>query len=133
VEATWHITDKMTLTSWTGSIYEEQHQALDWDMTPYELVETYQNNKSALRSQEFQLSGSRGKIDWVGGYYYWNQTSDAHNPFWGCSRLRSARRRRRWRPVPRQSTSTRTASVTRNSCCTGRRRATPRSAKPTST
>ena len=65
------------------SIYEEQHQALDWDMTPFELVETYQNNKSALRSQEFQLSGSRGKIDWVGGYYYWTQTSDAHNPFWG--------------------------------------------------
>ena len=83
VEATWNITDKMTLTSWTGSIYEEQHQALDWDMTPFELVETYQNNKSALRSQEFQLSGSRGKVDWVGGYYYWRQTSDAHNPFWG--------------------------------------------------
>jgi len=91
VEATWHITDKMTLTSWTGSIYEEQHQALDWDMTPYELVETYQNNKSALRSQEFQLSGSRGKIDWVGGFYYWNQTSDAHNPFWGFEEFADGR------------------------------------------
>jgi len=60
-------------------------------MSPYEIVETYQNNKSALRSQEFQLSGSRGKIDWVGGYYYWRQNSDAHNPFWGFEEFADGR------------------------------------------
>ena len=91
VEIQYNITDRMTLTSWTGSIFEEQHQLLDWDMSPYEIVETFQNNKSSLHSQEFQLSGSRGRIDWVGGYYYWTQASDAHNPFWGFEEFADGR------------------------------------------
>lgn len=83
VEMSYDLTDTMTLTSWTGSIKEEQYNLLDWDLSRYEVVETAQNNKADLFSQEVQLAGSRGRLNWVGGLYYWKQTSNAHNPFWG--------------------------------------------------
>jgi iron complex outermembrane receptor protein len=83
VEITYDLTDSITLTSWTGSIREEQHNLLDWDLSPYEAVETYQNNKAHLSSQEIQLAGGKGRIEWVGGLYTWNQASNAHAPFWG--------------------------------------------------
>lgn len=91
VEITYNLSDSMTLTSWTGSIREEQHNLLDWDLSPYETVETYQNNKSDLFSQELQLTGGRGRIEWVGGLYYWNQSSVGHSPFWGFEEFEDGR------------------------------------------
>ena len=83
IEMIWDISDSLTLTSWTGSIKEDQYNLLDWDLSPYETVETAQNNKSDLFSQEIQLAGGGGRIEWVGGLYYWEQTSNSHAPFWG--------------------------------------------------
>lgn len=91
VEITFNLSDTMTLTSWTGSIKEEQYNLLDWDLSPYETVETYQNNKADLFSQEIQLSGSRGRIEWVSGLYYWNQSGVAHSPFWGFEEFEDGR------------------------------------------
>ena len=83
VDITYELTDSITLTSWTGSIDFEQHNMIDWDNSAWEVVSVYQNTKSDLFSQEIQLSGSKGRINWVGGLYYWNQSSVTHQPFWG--------------------------------------------------
>jgi iron complex outermembrane receptor protein len=83
LDVTYDLTDSIALTSWTGYITFSQEQLIDWDNSPYTVVEVFQNNKNRLFSQEIQLSGAKGRIDWVGGLYYWNQASAAHAPFWG--------------------------------------------------
>ncbi len=83
VEIKYDLTDSMKLDSWTGYINFHQQNLIDWDNSPYEAIEVYQYDKAHLFSQELQLSGKKGRIDWVGGLYYWKQASASRQPFWG--------------------------------------------------
>jgi iron complex outermembrane receptor protein len=91
VEVTYDLTDSIALQSWTGYIDHSQEAMIDWDNSPWEAISVYQYNKSDLFSQELQLSGSRGRLDWVGGVYYWNESSNSRAPFWGFEEFKEGR------------------------------------------
>lgn len=83
IDITYDLTDNMRLESWTGYIDHYQQSLIDWDDSEWIVVEVNQYNKRRLFSEEVQLSGERGRFDWVGGVYYWTEASDSRSPWWG--------------------------------------------------
>jgi iron complex outermembrane recepter protein len=57
----------------TNDIYNE------WDNSPYVLVNDYNREFREVFSEEIQLSGERGRINWVTGLYYWDQEVKTRN------------------------------------------------------
>jgi iron complex outermembrane receptor protein len=85
------LTDKITLTSQTGNIDFFRASLLDWDNSQYQIVETYSESKNKLFTQEFQVSGTNGRFDWVGGLYYWDQSGRTHGSTWGFEEFKDGR------------------------------------------
>src|SRR5690606_16732199 len=52
---------------------------VDWDNSPYTVVEDLNRARLELFSEEIQLSGSKGRFDWVAGFYYWDQEGVSRN------------------------------------------------------
>jgi iron complex outermembrane recepter protein len=63
----------MKLELLTASTLENNLTYIDWDNSPYDLVDDLDNSELRVFSEEMQLSGQRGKVTWFGGLYYWNQ------------------------------------------------------------
>lgn len=82
-DITFDLTDNMTLESWTGYINHYQQSLIDWDNSEWIAVEVNQYNKRRLFSEELQLSGERGRFNWVSGVYYWHESSISRSPWWG--------------------------------------------------
>jgi iron complex outermembrane receptor protein len=83
IDISYDLTDNITLQSWTGYINHYQQSLIDWDNSEWIVVEVNQYNKQRLFSQELQLSGTRGRFDWVGGVYYWKESALTRSPWWG--------------------------------------------------
>ena len=63
----------MKLELLTASQLQNNLTYIDWDNSPYDLVDDLDNSRLRVFSEEIQLSGQRGKVSWFGGLYYWNQ------------------------------------------------------------
>ncbi|MEO8467307.1 MAG: TonB-dependent receptor plug domain-containing protein [Gammaproteobacteria bacterium] len=73
VEVNWQLSDTMKLSFLTAATKQDQKQAVDWDNSQYDLVLDQNLQRTNVRSEEIQLSGGHGKIEWLGGLYYWDQ------------------------------------------------------------
>jgi len=73
IEVNWQLSDNMKLSFLTASTTADQKQAVDWDNSQYDLVLDQNIAKTDVRSEEIQLSGGHGKLQWLGGVYYWDQ------------------------------------------------------------
>ena len=74
LDVEWNITDSTKLSFLTADTHLNSIQYIDWDNSPYQLVEDLNRSKLDVFSEEIQLSGQKGKFNWLGGLYYWNQT-----------------------------------------------------------
>ena len=83
VDITYDLTDNITLQSWTGYIQHYQQSLIDWDNSEYIVVEVNQYNQHRLFSQELQFAGDHGRFNWVGGVYYWTESTHSRSPWWG--------------------------------------------------
>ena len=75
LDINWSLGDNLSLQFLTG--YTDQFNKLsnDWDSSQYDIVYDINQQDNDLLSQEIQLSGEAGRFTWVGGVYYWEQTS----------------------------------------------------------
>jgi iron complex outermembrane receptor protein len=77
MDANWDVGDNVSLEFLTGYVDQEVRNFVDFDNSQYGLVEDLNYNELSMWSQEIQISGGRGRIDWVGGIYYWDQDTRA--------------------------------------------------------
>ena len=82
VEVNWKLSDNMKLSFLTAATTADQKQAVDWDNSQYDLVLDENLTNTSVRSEEIQLSGGHGKVEWLGGVYYWDQTIKARSLRW---------------------------------------------------
>jgi outer membrane receptor protein involved in Fe transport len=82
VEADWQFSDNMKLQFLTAKTKQDADSVVDWDNSQYDLVTDINRSKLDVTSQEIQLTGGHGKIEWLAGVYYWDQTLRARNGRW---------------------------------------------------
>ena len=82
IETNWQLSDNMKLQFLTASTTQSSVAGTDWDNSQYDLVLDQNLTKTDVRSQEIQLTGGRGKLEWLGGAYYWDQTIHARGIRW---------------------------------------------------
>jgi iron complex outermembrane recepter protein len=70
-DMTLKFTDDLRLRSLTGYREHRRRTQIDYDGAEITLIERDWRAKGRLFTQELQLLGSRGNIDWVVGGYYW--------------------------------------------------------------
>jgi outer membrane receptor protein involved in Fe transport len=64
-------TERFSVTSLTGHSRYDFQQSLDVDISPYTLVNVYQDERYRQFSQELRLAGSAGdRVDYLAGLYY---------------------------------------------------------------
>ena len=112
----WRLSDTFSLKSITAYRDWSNEFGRDSDGTPLPNNATYDESKHRQFTQEFQLTGTAGKLDWAAGAFYY----DAHD---SNQRLRF--------PATRRS-STRTMRLTGRTPRTGRSSRRARSTSPTS-
>jgi iron complex outermembrane receptor protein len=78
----WQFTDNMKLQSITAWTNQDADSVVDWDNSQYDLVLDINRSTLEVRSEELQLTGGRGKVDWLAGVYYWDQTGHTRNGRW---------------------------------------------------
>ena len=83
IDVNWEITDNVSLQLLTGYTEQVVHNYVDWDNTQYVVFNDYFSNELELFSQEIQLSGTSGRVNWVAGAYYWDQENVSRNPSYG--------------------------------------------------
>jgi iron complex outermembrane receptor protein len=67
--------DALSLQFLTGYTEQQNKLSNDWDSSQYDIVYDVNQQQNELFSQEIQLSGDHDRWDWVGGVYYWDQSS----------------------------------------------------------
>ncbi len=72
-DLTWNLTDTVKMEFLTAQTTQQNRAITDWDNSQYQLVEDVNQNRLHVFSQEIQISGGQGRVNWVGGAYYWNQ------------------------------------------------------------
>jgi len=82
VDINWQLSDNMKLQLLTSATRQNADSVVDWDNSQYDLVLDMNRSKLYMRSEEIQLTGGHGKIDWVGGVYYWDQSTVSRNGRW---------------------------------------------------
>src|SRR5690606_23659657 len=75
----WDLSDSMSLQFTTSDTSQDGDQYVDWDNSPYGLVNDLNRSKLDVFSQEIQLTGGTDRIKWVGGVYYWEQETNSRN------------------------------------------------------
>jgi iron complex outermembrane receptor protein len=75
LDINWDFGDSLGVQFLTG--YTENFNKLsnDWDGSQYDIVYDLNQQMNDLFSQEIQFSGGGDRLSWVGGAYYWKQTS----------------------------------------------------------
>jgi iron complex outermembrane receptor protein len=81
-EINWDITDNISLQSLTASTEQNSAGVTDWDNSQYDLVLDINLAKLDVKSQEIQITGGTDRIEWLGGVYYWDQTSRNRGMRW---------------------------------------------------
>ncbi len=75
LDINWALGDSLAVQFLTGYTDQFNKLASDWDANQYDLGYDVSQQDNDLFSQEIQFSGSRGRVQWVGGAYYWKETS----------------------------------------------------------
>ncbi|HSB98121.1 MAG TPA: TonB-dependent receptor, partial [Spongiibacteraceae bacterium] len=70
----------VTFKSLTGHRQTRAEDDLDWDSTPYQLLETGREIGYHATSQEFQMIGKTERVNYVGGLYYFKESGHTDNP-----------------------------------------------------
>lgn len=73
------LTDSLSFRSITGFHDFKREGKGDFDGTPFQIISPNPYHNDEYFSQEFQLLGSAGDIDWVTGLYYSYEDGDSHN------------------------------------------------------
>jgi iron complex outermembrane receptor protein len=75
LDINWDLGESLSVQFLTG--YTENFNKLsnDWDGSQYDIVYDLNQQENDLFSQEVQFSGGGDRLSWVGGAYYWKQTS----------------------------------------------------------
>ena len=68
------LTDSLSLDFLTGYTNQTNKTFIDYDNSQYGLVEDTSNNRTHMFSEEIQLSGGSGRVNWVAGLFYWDET-----------------------------------------------------------
>jgi len=79
LDVNWDVTDKISMQFISGYTEQDVRNYVDYDTTEYAVVEDLVQSDLELFSQEIQITGSHGRFNWVGGVYYWDQTSRARS------------------------------------------------------
>ncbi|HEU4617432.1 MAG TPA: TonB-dependent receptor, partial [Gammaproteobacteria bacterium] len=82
VELNWQMTDNMKLQFISAATTQDSNSIVDWDNSQYDLVLDENLSKTDVTSQELQITGGHGKVEWLGGVYYWDQTIKARGMRW---------------------------------------------------
>lgn len=72
----WSLASDLQLRAITGARDLESERTSDIDGTPLEFVENFDRLDSEWWSQELQLSGSAGSLDWIGGLYAFHEEAE---------------------------------------------------------
>jgi iron complex outermembrane recepter protein len=75
VDINWDFGETMGVEFLTA--YTDQYNKLanDWDGSQYDIVYDLNIEDNELWSQEIQFSGGKGRVSWLGGAYYWEQST----------------------------------------------------------
>ncbi len=79
MDVQWQLSDSMSLQFLTAGTEEVNDTYVDWDNSPYDIVDDLNRSKLRVFSEEIQLSGQRDRLSWFGGLYYWDQGSRNRN------------------------------------------------------
>ena len=82
VETDWNFSDNMKLQFLTATTDQDSNQVVDWDNSQYDLVLDINMQELDVFSQEIQLTGGKGKLEWLGGVYYWDQRQKNRGMRW---------------------------------------------------
>jgi iron complex outermembrane receptor protein len=75
-----YTTDDFTIKSITGSRSIESYDMLDWDATPFHLLQTSRDVEYDSFSQEFQFLRDGENVSYVAGLYYFEEEGSVINP-----------------------------------------------------
>ncbi len=75
-----YTTDEFTVKSITGSRSIESYDMLDWDATPFHLLQTSRDVDYDSFSQEFQFLRDGENLSYVAGFYYFEEEGSVINP-----------------------------------------------------
>ncbi|MBM9616731.1 TonB-dependent receptor [Desulfobulbus rhabdoformis] len=70
LKAVYDINDSYSLTSITARKTFTQKTSNDWDFTTTEMMEKFSDSENHMISQELRLNGNTGKLKWIAGLYY---------------------------------------------------------------
>ncbi len=76
LQGSYRFSDWLTVKSISGFVHGSRSSAIDFDGTPYELLNVATPNRSTTLSQEFQFTGSHGPISYIGGLYISRETGE---------------------------------------------------------
>lgn len=82
IDISWKLTDTMKLDFLTAQTKQNARSVSDWDNSQYDLVLDENLANTEVNSEEIQLTGGKGKIEWLAGAYYWDQTILARSLRW---------------------------------------------------
>jgi iron complex outermembrane receptor protein len=75
IDINWDITDTISVQFLSAATQQRADVNVDWENSDYTLVEDLTRGDLDLFSEEIQISGGGDRIQWVGGVYYWDQSS----------------------------------------------------------
>ncbi len=75
LDINWDFGESLSVQFLTGYTTQFNMLTSDWDANQHDLGYDVNQQDNDLFSQEIQFSGGRGKVNWVGGAYYWKETS----------------------------------------------------------
>lgn len=78
----WQLSDNMSLQFLTAGTNQVSNGVSDWDNSQYDLVLDINQSDLDVFSEEIQLTGGGDRIEWLGGIYYWEQTSKNRGMRW---------------------------------------------------
>jgi iron complex outermembrane receptor protein len=75
VDVTWDVTDNISIQFLTAYQDVATDIIIDWDGADYDIVSDLSRTRLDVFSEEIQISGGSGRVNWVGGLYYWDEES----------------------------------------------------------
>ncbi len=75
LDINWDVGESLAVQFLTGYTTSFNMLTSDWDANQHDLGYDVNQQDNDLFSQEIQFSGARDRVAWVGGAYYWKETS----------------------------------------------------------
>lgn len=91
VEVEFDLTDTLSLKSWTAYVDQYVDVLVDYDNAEWEAVTVWSYRENSIFSQEFQLSGTHDRFEWIGGVYYWQEDNGGRDLWWGFEEFEDGR------------------------------------------